>query len=600
MAVRRDHGGEGAGGGQHEFRDPLPQINATIGPEAIRTLRDEVLLANVLPQVYVTGGQITAVERVSGTAGAAAGDEDAPLPVLATTLTAAKLAYLLAKHTYTYHYTPKGKQEEYTPPREVLSAALAPSEWPGVPALHGIIGAPVLRKDGTLLQTPGYDPATGLYLAPTVAIDPIPERPTPEQVQAARSFLLERFLVDFPWTGKADRANYLALLVSPALRPLLRCLTPFGIITASMPGSGKTILTAAIGLSYGQRVLSWPDADEELRKSITAVMAEPVGAVVFDNLAEGAVIDSPILARLITEHTWSDRRLGSSTNVAYPNDRLWLATGNNLAVGGDMASRTVLVRLDPDMPHPEERSGFTIPDLPEWIMAQANRRTLLRHVLTLVVDWCAAGAPQAEGVTMRQFTPWARAVGGFLAHHGIEGFLTNVDQVRAVDESDEEWTAFLARWWQLRQDTPMLASDLVASTQPAFAEEDLWQGAFITGRNGRVPNTKSLGWMLRGQIGRWHGDYVLRSIPGGRSGDRRTYHVEHAPSRAAAQRDREDENGHDADARAWEQSELDTATGQVEQDEPGEADDTNGWPEGSIGAEEARRAAREASWSAHP
>lgn len=552
-------------------RGDLPRIDATIGPQAIRALR-ELLLDNVLPHVYVTAGQITAVERVSGAAGADAADEDAPLPVAAGTMTAAVLAHLLAQHTYTYRHTPKGGQEEFSPPREILAAALAPREWPAVRALHGIIGAPVLRRDGTLLQTPGYDPATGLYLAPTVQIDPIPDKPTAEQVEEARAFLTERFLVDFPWTSKADRANYLALLVSPALRPFLRCLTPFGIVTATMPGSGKTILTAAIGLLYGQRVLSWPDADEELRKSITAVMAEAAGAIVFDNLAEGAVIDSPILARLITEHTWSDRRLGSSANVAYPNDRLWLATGNNLAVGGDMASRTVLVRLDPDMPHPEERSGFTIPDLPQWIMEQGNRRTLLRHVLTLIVDWCAAGAPQAEGVTMRQFTPWARAVGGFLAHHGIEGFLTNVDEVRAVDESDEEWTGFLARWWKLHQDRPVLANELLASAQPTMPEDDLWRGAFITGRNGRVPNAKSLGWMLRGHLGRWHGEFVLRSTPGGRSGDRRTWHVEHAPSRTTTEPEHDGEHGEPDTADPWEQHEL----------------PTNGWPPGTIGAYEAR------------
>jgi hypothetical protein len=175
----RNRGAGGAGGGV--YSDALPQVDATIGPEAIRTLRDEVLLGTVLPQVYVTSGQIAMVERVSGTAGADAGDEDAPLPVVATTVTPPVLAHLLARHTYTYRHTAKGGREEYTPPREVLAAALAPSEWPGVPALHGIIGAPVLRRDGTLLQTPGYDPATGLYLAPTVQLDPSPSGPHPSR-----------------------------------------------------------------------------------------------------------------------------------------------------------------------------------------------------------------------------------------------------------------------------------------------------------------------------------------------------------------------------------------------------------------------------------
>jgi hypothetical protein len=43
---------------------------------------------------------------------------------------------------------------------------------------------------------------------------------------------------------------------------------------------------------------------------------------------------------------------------------------------------------------------------------------------------------------MRQFTPWAEAVGGFLAHHGIGGFLANVETVRDIDEEEATWAAF--------------------------------------------------------------------------------------------------------------------------------------------------------------
>jgi hypothetical protein len=40
-----------------------------------------------------------------------------------------------------------------------------------------------------------------------------------------------------------------------------------------------------------------------------------------------------------------------------------------------MATRTVLVRLNPNMPHPEERTGFAIPGLDDWILRPANHRT---------------------------------------------------------------------------------------------------------------------------------------------------------------------------------------------------------------------------------
>ncbi|WP_231925851.1 hypothetical protein [Micromonospora echinofusca] len=370
----------------------------------------------LLPDTYVSAGSLVHMEAVSGGLPTAA-DEDSPLPISASALTPAGLAGLLAEHAYVYKVktrktdggNPEMYEDEVTPPRDILSSVLAGKTWPGVPPLRGIIGAPVLRRDGTLLQQPGYDPQTGLYLAAKVTLPPVPDQPTPEQVRDARTFLLGQFLRDFPWASAADRANYVALLATPILRHFTRSLTPFALIDATMPSSGKTILTAGPGMLYGQRVMTWAYSDEELRKSITAVLAEQVGVVIWDNLAEGTVIDSPVLAQLVTSGVWSDRQLGASRNVATVNDRLWMATGNNLQVGGDMASRTVRVHLDPDMPRPElrDQAGFGIPHLDQWITDPANQLTVLWHLLVLVLDWTRQGAPRVSGLSMRQFTPWA-------------------------------------------------------------------------------------------------------------------------------------------------------------------------------------------------
>ena len=502
-----------------------PEIEVGSGPEAIRELARHVGAGKHLPETYVTDGRVVHVQTVSGSATAAGIGEDAPLPMASAALTPAGLARLLAEHTITYRRRARRTaaggveffNEEYTPPASVLAAVLASTHWPDLPPLYRIVGAPVLRpRTGTLLQRPGYDEATGLYLAARVGLPPIPDRPTAEQVAAARAFLLDVFLADFPWVSDADRANYLALMVTPILRPYLRCLAPFGVVTATMPASGKTILTAGVGMLYGQRVLTWTDNDDELRKAITAVLADPVGAVVFDNLPEGAVITSPVLARLITEQTWADRRLGTNTTATLPNDRLWLATGNNLSVGGDMATRSVLVQLDPDMPRPEERTGFAIPNLDTWILDPANQAEVLRHLLVLVLDWTAAGAPRAKGVPMRQFTTWTEALGGLLAHHGIGGLLGNAATVRDVDEDAATWGAFLRRWteqyptgrWltaaELRQSAETVTTDTGTSADP-------WMGTFPTTDRGGQVSAKSLGRLLRGQVGRWRDDYVLRA-----------------------------------------------------------------------------------------
>ncbi len=500
-----------------EGADPV-QIEVSTGPDTIRALRSAIDAGDI-PGTYVSTGRVVCVERVSGTPGAMAGDEDSPLPVTASEVRAPELAALLAAHTYTFRMKagkddsgkPEIKREEVTPAPAALTAALAPKEWPRLRPLFGIVGSPVLRPDGSLLQTPGYDPATSLYLASKVPLEPVPENPSPAEVMAARRFLLAEFLGDFPWVGEADKANYVGLLATPILRSYLRTLIPFGVVTLTMPGSGKTILTCGLGMLYGQRVLTWTHSDEELRKAITSVLADPAGTVIFDNLAEGTVIDSPVLARLITDRTWADRLLGKNTVAALQNDRVWTATGNNLRLGGDMRTRSVLVGLNPDMPRPEERTGFTIPNLDQWILLPANQRTVLWHLLVLVADWTHNGAPRQPGLTMRQFTPWAEAVGGFLRHHGIPGFLANVETVRDIDEEEATWEAFFAQWRKIHGDRWLTSNDLWLSADAPHEVPDQWGGCFITDGRGRLPSRKSLGKLLTGQIDRYRGAYVLRS-----------------------------------------------------------------------------------------
>ncbi|HVB46245.1 MAG TPA: hypothetical protein VNF47_26535 [Streptosporangiaceae bacterium] len=176
-----------------------------------------------------------------------------------------------------------------------------------------------------------------------------------------------------------------------------------------------------------------------------------------------------------------------------------------------MATCTVLVRLNPNVPRPEERTGFKIPNLNQWILDPANQRLVLWHVLILVIDWICQGAPRQPGITMRQFTPWTEAIGGFLTHHRICGFLGNVDTVRDIDDENATWTAFLARWRKINGDR-WLTSYQVRQTAdvPQFGEGP-WDGLFLTDWRGKLLSEVALGKRLKGQIGRYHGSFVIRS-----------------------------------------------------------------------------------------
>lgn len=499
-----------------------PMIELGSGPEAIRNLT-AALNARLFADIYVANGKLLHVTPASGSApsrGKAKAKAD-DLDLEASIITAEGLAAILSSCAHVHQLKAVGAGEnkkliekEATPPTTVLKAVLAQTWWPGVPVLRGIIGAPVLRPDGSLVQKPGYDEETGLYYKPMVKIPAIPDRPTKTQIEDAKRFVFSEVFGEFCWSSTADFANYLALLVSPILRPYINTLTPFGIVTAPTRGSGKTNLTDAVGMLYGQAVQVYPKHDEEFRKSITTTLMTDVSPVViFDNLAEGATIRSSVLAKLMTGEVWSDRILGGNKQATLINDRLWLATGNGLTVGGDMASRTVLVRLDPRMAKPELRT-FEMGQFSDWIRVEANRTKLLVALLTLVRGWIDADAPTAEQYTMRGFTRWAQAMGGFLEFLGIFGFLGNVDELEERDADQEEWATFLAKWHQVYADKKRSARVIHASSRPEFAggmiNMDPWAGSFLLDDAGNTPNPKKLGEMLSGHRDKFYDKYVLR------------------------------------------------------------------------------------------
>lgn len=503
LAVQTEHALAATGG-----HDDLPEIDLGSEQEAMVEIV-RIIDSGLVPNIYVRDGQLVYIHPKTS----ARCSEVSVVPV-----TADLLNLLLAQHTRTFKWVSSGGKNP-TPVRRAcapaithLRAVTANTYWPNVRPLNGILGTPTLRPDGTLIQDCGYDAATGLYLAPAVQVKPVPEAISDEQVRASREFVFSKVFGEFCWTSAGDFANYLALLLSPMLRPYIKTTTPFGMVTATTKGSGKTNLTDAIGLIYGQSSQVLPGRAEELQKKITSILVgNSAPVVVFDNLKEGTSISSEILATLITKDAWDDRMLGASRNIEARNDRLWLASGNGLTVGGDMASRTVMVRLNPRMPKPELRQ-FEMGQFSDWIREDGNREELLWHLLILVQAWMKAGATRNTGHTMRNFTRWAQAMGGLLDFHGVTGFLSNVDDLAALDTDEEEWTVFLAKWHEIYGSQARTAKELQASAQVEFVmgnSIDRWARCFITDEDGMTPTPKRLGMMLHGMSERFFGPYTI-------------------------------------------------------------------------------------------
>lgn len=490
-----------------------------------------------LPEIYVRDGKIVHVGVISGARNGRRGKKNAAPERQALDLNAHQLRDLIGTHLVTCKHSAKGEITEMLPTETLCKAVLARTDWEGVPDLSEITPMPFVRPDGTVCQRKGYDPETGIWLNVDDGFPEVPEEPTAEDVAAAKELLLDQVLHDFPFVTGADRANYLGLLLTPALGQVTGSLSPLGVITAANAGSGKTMLTEVISRTYGGSgdTTTLSRNDEEIRKSITSkLMGNSHKVVTFDNVGKTHTVDSPVLAELFTSPVWSDRLLGTNNDVSRVNDKLWLATGNNVRLGGDIADRSVFVRIDPKMEKPSKRdtTQFALGNLQVWLGLEGNREKIMHALLILIRSWAAAGMPKAS-MEMRTFTPWAQTVGGLLDHHGVYGFLTNTADVDDADDESYEWAQFLSMWNHHHGDQWMTTADLIASHKRAqfgvfSGETDPWQGAFPAKENSQPHTPHSLGaklkhiqdrpfmgWVLRRTVNKTTNQRLWRAEPHG-------------------------------------------------------------------------------------
>lgn len=330
------------------------------------------------------------------------------------------------------------------PPERLVKTILARGEWP-FPALQGLTESPVLRPDGTVLDTPGYDRATALIYTPRRGLTMwvVPGAPTADDVHRALD-LLDEAIGEFPYVDAASRANATALLITPVVRPAISGKVLLALIDKPKAGTGASLFAQVVAMIATGRpaaMLGAPKDEEEWRKMITSVLLGGAAMVVLDNVDRSLASSS--LARALTAPEWEDRALGRNETIRVPQRAVWLATGNNFRLAGDIQRRSYWIRMDAQVARPWQRRTFRHADLIGWV--EAHRGELLSAILTLARAWFAAGCPRAEVPTVGGYDEWARLVGGILAHAGLQGFLTNLERLyEEADEEDGQWAAFLA------------------------------------------------------------------------------------------------------------------------------------------------------------
>jgi Bifunctional DNA primase/polymerase, N-terminal len=353
-----------------------------------------------------------------------------------------------------------------------------------LPRLSRVVHVPVFAADGRLLTEPGFDAASGIYVAvpPGLTIPSIPESPASEDVDAARTLLLDDLLGDFPFVNDADRAHALALLLTLVMRELVAGDVPMFLASKPTPRTGASLLVRALsvvvdGVPIGATTAS--KDEEEMRKRLTATLLSGPALVLIDNLH--GRLDSAALAAILTcGGTWRDRMLGKTQELSIPVRATVAVTGNNPSLSNEIAGRTVLVRLDPKLEDPSTRTGFQHADLIAW--TTAHRGELLAAALTIGQAWVAAGMPApAVETAFGGYEPWARALGGVLEIAEVGGFLENRRLLfEQADTENAPIVSFLEDWWTAHGERPVLVKELVPiakeSALPIEARNDHGMG----------------------------------------------------------------------------------------------------------------------------
>lgn len=312
-----------------------------------------------------------------------------------------------------------GAWHDSLPEAHVAGDILKAGEWPDIRTLVSVVTAPTLRPDGTILQTRGYDAATGLVYDPGHTVYPVvDDEPTRDQCIYHRDALAE-VARDFPFAKRQHFSAWLAGVLTTVARAAIDGPCPLFAVDATARGTGKSKLVhAAARIAFGQDASVMPPTsdDDENRKRITSILSQGDPFVLIDNVATalgGASLDA-----VLTSTMWSDRVLGSNTTVKVPNLALWWATGNNLTLQGDLARRTLQIRMESMVENPEDRTNFRHPDLLGWVSHE--RAKLVVNALSILRGYFVAGKPMKPASPWGSFEAWSEIIPGCIRWLDLE------------------------------------------------------------------------------------------------------------------------------------------------------------------------------------
>jgi hypothetical protein len=439
----------------------------------------------------------------------------------------------------------QGKDERWTPanpPMHLIKDLLTLPEYPpGIPRLDYIKNVPLLTDDGELIATSGLHPEHRVFLSLDSALEGmrLPQKISQKDIERAVAVILDPF-VDVP-LDEPSSANVIGMLFAMVFRECVGGLTPLFALDANRASAGKGTLASILSaIAYGHeaRFSSGNIGSEELEKRLLAQCARGTLFHVLDNVER--IVWSPELSAFLTAPMWEGRKLGYSEMCCFPNRMVIALTGNHVRVGGDVARRTVLIRLRDERERPEETPSYTHEPIIPYVLSQ--RANILRAMYVVLAAWHRGGrlVPK-DAPRMGSFQEWVNFSAGILeTMGGCADLLGNREEVRGRDSNAEEYALMLRRGRQHFGSAPFLAKELWSVLATEDVPTCVSSGASSGASSGMGSGTggsaiKRMGRLLvRIEDRAFDDGLTLRAA--GEENHTRRYRIESREDRAAAPR----------------------------------------------------------------
>jgi putative DNA primase/helicase len=337
-------------------------------------------------------------------------------------------------------------------PEKVANTLLAREQWT-LPVLAGVVNCPVLRPDGSILETPGYDIETGLLFDPqSTEFDPVPQTPDKADARRALAVLID-LISTFPFVTDADRSVALSGILTAIHRRSLPT-APLHGFSAPGAGTGKSKLVDIASLIVDGReaaVMALGKGEDETEKRLGAALLAGDAIVSIDNVDADRSLGGELLCQALTQRMLKIRILGLSKLEVVPTNAAIFANGNNLTLVGDMTRRAIMSTIDSGEERPELRVFKRNP----LAMVRADRNKYVIATLTVLRAYIVAGkptqmTPAGTPVTpLGSFEEWSDLIRSALIWLGQADPCDTMEKIRKKDPKLGAMVTVVSQWLEV-------------------------------------------------------------------------------------------------------------------------------------------------------